>query len=140
MEAIDSALAVIVDYAWGTPLLVLLVGGGFLLTLYSRFIPFRGAAHAIDILRGKYDKKDDPGQISHFQALSTALSATIGMGNIGGVAIGGLSIGGVAIGLAAAGGVAIGIAALGGVAIGVYSIGSLAFGSKIAIGGNSLPR
>lgn len=87
MHTLDRILAVAVDYAWGTPLLILLVGGGTALTLLSRFLPFFRARHALDILRGKYDRPDDPGQISHFQALSTALSSTIGMGNIGGVAI-----------------------------------------------------
>ncbi|MEO1054213.1 MAG: alanine/glycine:cation symporter family protein [Bacteroidota bacterium] len=69
------------------PLLFLLLGGGFFFVLYSKFIPFKYFGHAINILRGKYDKKDDPGQINHFEALSTALSATVGMGNISGVAI-----------------------------------------------------
>ena len=87
MQTLDYILSVVVDYAWGTPLLVLLVGGGLLLTLYSRLLPFRGALHGLQILRGVYDRRSDPGQISHFQALSTALSSTIGMGNIGGVAI-----------------------------------------------------
>jgi len=86
-DVVDRFLAVAVDYAWGTPLLVLLVGGGLLLMLYSRLLPFVGMRHAIDIVRGRYDDPDDPGDISHFQALSTALSSTIGMGNIGGVAI-----------------------------------------------------
>jgi len=62
-------------------------------TLRSGFLPFRGARHAFDILRGKYDDPDDPGEISHFQALTSALSATIGMGNISGVAIA-VSLGG----------------------------------------------
>ena len=87
MESIAHALEIAVDYAWGTPLLVLMLGGGALLMLYSRFLPFVGARHAIKVLGGQYDRNDDPGQITHFQALSTALSATIGMGNIGGVAI-----------------------------------------------------
>ncbi|MBT3180696.1 MAG: alanine:cation symporter family protein [Candidatus Marinimicrobia bacterium] len=72
---------------WGTPLIVLLVGGGFFFTFYSRFIPFRHFPHAIQILRGKYDDENDPGQISHFEALSSALASTVGMGNIGGVAL-----------------------------------------------------
>ena len=72
---------------WGTPLVVLLVGGGLYFTLYSRFIPFRYFGHAFQILRGKYDNINDPGQISHFQALSSALASTVGMGNIGGVAL-----------------------------------------------------
>ena len=53
----------------------------------SRFIPFFGFRHALDVLRGKWDNPNDPGQISHLQALSTALSATVGVSNIGGVAI-----------------------------------------------------
>ena len=87
MQTLDHISSVIVDYAWGTPLLILLLGGGFILTLYSRFLPFSGISHAFEILRGKFDREEDPGDISHFQALSTALSATVGMGNVGGVAI-----------------------------------------------------
>ena len=55
--------------------------------LYSRFLPFRYLKHAINVLRGKYDNPDDPGDISHFEALSSALAATVGMGNIAGVAV-----------------------------------------------------
>lgn len=80
----------IVDFAsfiWGTPLLILLIGGGIYLLIRSRFLPFRFFGHAIQVLRGKYDDPNDPGQISHFQALTTALSATVGMGNISGVAV-----------------------------------------------------
>ncbi len=87
MERVESALAVIVDYAWGWPLLAGLLGVGLYLTLLSRLLPFRGGRHAVQVLRGKYDRDDAPGQIDHFQALSTALASTIGMGNIGGVAI-----------------------------------------------------
>ncbi len=87
MNTVEHALQVAVDLAWGPPLLVLLLLGGLYLTLLSRFLPFSGARHAVDVLRGRYDRQGDPGQISHFQALSTALSATIGLGNIGGVAI-----------------------------------------------------
>lgn len=87
MEAIEHALQIAVDLAWGPPLLILLLVGGLALTLYSRFLPFFGARHAVDVLRGRYDREDDPGQINHFQALATALSATIGLGNISGVAI-----------------------------------------------------
>jgi len=54
---------------------------------YSRFTPFLYFKHAIDVLRGKYDQKSDPGQLNHFQALSSAIAATVGMGNIGGVAV-----------------------------------------------------
>ncbi len=55
--------------------------------VYSRFLPFRYLKHAVDVLRGKYDNPDDPGDISHFEALSSALAATVGMGNIAGVAV-----------------------------------------------------
>jgi AGCS family alanine or glycine:cation symporter len=75
------------DLAWGTPLLVLLLGGGLFFLLYSRLLPFRYFSHAVAILRGKYDNPDEPGQINHYQALSTALAATVGMGNITGVAL-----------------------------------------------------
>ena len=79
--------------AWGLPLVILLIGGGIYFTLRSGFLPFRGVGHALQILRGKYDNPDDPGEISHFRALTSALSATIGMGNISGVAIA-VSVGG----------------------------------------------
>ncbi len=75
------------DLAWGTPLLVLLLGGGLFFLFYSRLMPLRYFRHAIRILAGKYDNPDEPGQINHYQALSTALAATVGMGNVSGVAI-----------------------------------------------------
>jgi alanine or glycine:cation symporter, AGCS family len=75
------------DLAWGPWLLVLLLGGGFFFLVYTRFAPFRHLPHAIQILRGKYDSPDDPGDINHFQALSSALAGTIGMGNVAGVAL-----------------------------------------------------
>ena len=81
------------DYAWGLPLVFLLIGGGLYLLILSKFLPFRFLGHAIQILRGKYDDPNDPGQISHFKALTTALSSTIGMGNIAGVAVA-ISVGG----------------------------------------------
>ncbi|GAA4810804.1 alanine/glycine:cation symporter family protein [Litoribaculum gwangyangense] len=81
------------DYAWGLPLVILLIGGGLYLLIYSRFLPFRFLGHAIQVLRGKYDNPEDSGEISHFKALTTALSSTIGMGNIAGVAVA-ISVGG----------------------------------------------
>ncbi|MFL1011504.1 alanine/glycine:cation symporter family protein [Flavisericum labens] len=81
------------DFVWGLPLLILLIGGGAYLLVLSKFLPFRYLGHAIEVLRGKYDDPDDPGQISHFKALTTALSSTLGMGNIAGVAVA-ISIGG----------------------------------------------
>ncbi len=87
MAALDQLFKELVKYAWGMPLVVVLLGGGFLLLAVSRFLPFMGLRHAVDILRGKFDHEDDPGDITHFQALTTALSSTIGMGNIAGVAV-----------------------------------------------------
>ena len=55
--------------------------------IYSRFSPFLYSKHAIDVLRGKYHEEDKEGQISHYEALSTAIAATVGMGNISGVAV-----------------------------------------------------
>lgn len=87
MDSIDRFFSVAVEYAWGWPLIVLLIGGGAYLTILCRGIPFLGFRHAIEVLRGKWDDPNDPGEISHLQALSTALSATVGVSNIGGVAI-----------------------------------------------------
>jgi AGCS family alanine or glycine:cation symporter len=63
------------------------------LLILSRFLPFRYLGHAFQVLRGKYNNPNDAGEITHFQALTTALSSTIGMGNIAGVAVA-ISIGG----------------------------------------------
>ncbi|MEK6478746.1 alanine/glycine:cation symporter family protein [Catalinimonas sp. 4WD22] len=83
----ELSLSKFSEYAWGTHLLVLLLGGGLFFMLYSRFLPFRYLGHAINVLRGKYDDPNEPGEINHFEALSSALAATVGMGNIGGVAV-----------------------------------------------------
>ena len=87
MEQLEKIIINFSDFIWGTPLLILLLGGGFFFMIYSRLMPFRYIGHAVDILRGKYDDPAEAGQINHFQALSTALAATVGMGNISGVAI-----------------------------------------------------
>jgi len=87
IEKIDDILAAFAEIMWGTPLLVLLFGGGIFFTLFCRFIPFRYIRHGLNILLGKYDDPSDPGQINHFQALSSALASTVGMGNISGVAV-----------------------------------------------------
>ena len=76
------------------PVVVLwLVLGSIYLTVRMGFINFRGFKHAINVTRGKYSNPEDLGEVSHFQALTTALSATVGLGNIAGVAIA-VSIGG----------------------------------------------
>ncbi|MBU71769.1 alanine/glycine:cation symporter family protein [Spongiibacter sp.] len=87
MTAIENLANQFANTMWGTPMLLLLVGGGLFLTLYSRLQCFRFLPHAIAILRGRHDDPQAPGQINHAQALSTALSGTLGLGNIAGVAI-----------------------------------------------------
>ena len=70
------------------PIIVLaLLGTGFFLTIRLRFLQFRKIGHGIAVTSGKYDNPTEPGDVSHFQALTTALSATVGIGNIAGVAI-----------------------------------------------------
>ncbi len=64
-----------------------LVIGATVFTLYFGFIQFRAIRHSIELLRGDYSDPDDAGEVSHFQALATALSGTVGLGNIAGVAV-----------------------------------------------------
>ncbi len=70
-----------------------LVAGGVFLTIRMGFINFRLLGHSVRVIRGKYSRADDQGEVSSFQALTAALSATVGLGNIAGVAIA-ISIGG----------------------------------------------
>ncbi len=90
---IEKIISEISSFVWGYPLLGILIGGGLYLLIISRFKPFKYFFHSIDIIRGKFDDKNSDGEITHFQALTTALSATVGMGNIAGVAVA-ISIGG----------------------------------------------
>lgn len=83
----DHFLATLAGAIWGLPLVILLAGSGILFSLLLKGIQFRGFCHALKVIFGNYDCKNDPGEISHFQALTTALSATVGLGNIGGVAV-----------------------------------------------------
>ena len=86
MNLINDFLTSVLPYTeW--VMLFLVVGGGLFLAVYSKLLPFRYFKHAIDITRGKYRKEDDPGEVSSLQALSSAVAATVGMGNIAGVAI-----------------------------------------------------
>jgi len=87
VDQLEKHIANFSAWIWDWPLLVLLIGGGFFFLFYSRFTPFKYFKHAVLILSGKYDSEKEPGQLSHFQALSAALAATVGMGNISGVAI-----------------------------------------------------
>ena len=84
---LDSAISALAGALWGTHLVILLLGGGIFFAAYSRLTPIMYFKHGIDILLGKFDSDDDPGQITHFEALSSALAGTVGMGNIAGVAV-----------------------------------------------------
>lgn len=87
MATLDYLLQEFNRWVWGPPLLVLLLGGGVFFAIYSRFIPYRHFAHAIALLTGRYDNPGDQGELTHRQALAAALSGTMGMGNIAGVAM-----------------------------------------------------
>ncbi len=72
---------------WHDSVLLIVLATGVLFTVWSRFSQYRALTHGIRVIRGSYDDPSDPGAINHFQALSAALSATVGLGNIGGVAL-----------------------------------------------------
>jgi AGCS family alanine or glycine:cation symporter len=86
METLNNFLSDLIPLTeW--PMFILLIGGGLFLVFYSRFLPYRFFGHAIAITAGKYDDKNAKGEVSSFQALSAAVAATVGLGNISGVAI-----------------------------------------------------
>lgn len=87
MHKLNDILATIDSYVGGANWFVyFLLGTGLFFTIYLKFPQIRFFAHALRIVRGKYDKKTDVGDTTHFQALATALSGTVGTGNIAGVA------------------------------------------------------
>ena len=85
MKIIESFIVAVSDFICGYPLFFLLIGGGLFFLFYSGFVPFKYYVRAIRSLRDKDDSQ--PGQISSFEALMSAIAATVGMGNIAGVAI-----------------------------------------------------
>jgi len=87
MAEFNAAVAAITAFLFQDTLLYALLGTGILFTIWSGFSQFRALSHGTAVLRGLYDDKRDPGAINHFQAMSAALSATVGLGNIGGVAL-----------------------------------------------------
>ncbi|HBE43689.1 MAG TPA: sodium:alanine symporter family protein [Bacteroidales bacterium] len=88
MQKINDFLVMLDGYIGGHPwFVILLLGTGIFFTLYLKFPQFRYFRHAIDVVKGKYDHHLDVGDTSHFQALATALSGTVGTGNIAGVAL-----------------------------------------------------
>ena len=87
MEAIEQLSEQLANAVWGTPLVTLLLGGGLFFLVASRAAPYRHMGHALAILLGRYDTPNAAGEISHRQALAAALSNTMGLGNIAGVAL-----------------------------------------------------
>ena len=87
MNAINDFLEVLLGIFWGIPTVIILVCFGVFLTFVLRGVQFVGFMHAIKVVLGKFGDKKGKGSISHFQALTTALSATVGLGNIAGVAV-----------------------------------------------------
>ncbi len=88
MQKINDFLVMLDGYVGGHPwFVILLLGTGVFFTIYLKFPQFRYFRHAIDVVKGKYDHHLDVGDTSHFQALATALSGTVGTGNIAGVAL-----------------------------------------------------
>ena len=86
LEGFHEAIRFLGGIVWGPPFLILLIGTGVFLTLYLRFVQVRKFRHSVDVIRGTFDDPNEQGDLTHFQALSAALSATIGIGNIAGVA------------------------------------------------------
>ena len=84
---LSQALATINAVLWNETWILIIAGTGVLFTIWSGFSQYRALTHGSKVVRGVYDDPNDPGAINHFQALSAALSGTVGLGNIGGVAL-----------------------------------------------------
>lgn len=87
LEQFESFLGTAVGFIWDPTVVYLVLGAGLVFTIVTRGVQFRGFVHSLVAISGRYDKKKDEGEITHFQALSAALSATVGLGNIAGVAL-----------------------------------------------------
>lgn len=87
LQQLEVLSAAFVNTVWGPPLVILLLGGGLFFAFYSHFLPYRHFGHAVGIVLGKHETPDQPGQLTHAQALAAALSGTLGLGNISGVAL-----------------------------------------------------
>jgi len=88
LKTTDDGQHIQSDKVGGAPIVVLwLALGAVYFTLYMRGVNFWGFSHAIEVVRGKYDNPDEDGEVTHLQALMSALSATVGLGNIAGVTI-----------------------------------------------------
>lgn len=85
-QRLDEALNALAGMLWGPPLVALIMGGGLFFLVYSRLLPYRHLLHGAGLLFTPPNENDE-GQLSHLQSLSTALSGTLGMGNVAGVAV-----------------------------------------------------
>jgi len=86
-SAMEELIITFSNWIWGPPILILLLGGGTFFFIHSGFVPFTKMGHAIELLKGKYEDKLAPGEITSKQALMSAIASTVGLGNISGVAI-----------------------------------------------------
>ncbi len=93
IETFNQSIEAINTVIWHNYVLYAVLGVGILFTVWTGLCQWRAVTHGVKVTRGTYDDPNDPGAINHFQALSAALSATVGLGNIGGVAIA-IAIGG----------------------------------------------
>ena len=84
---LDQVTDAMASWVWSVPLFLILLGCGLIFSVASKFVQWRILTHGYSCIRGHYDRPEDTGHINHFQALCAALSATIGLGNIAGVAI-----------------------------------------------------
>lgn len=84
---LSQTLATINAVLWNQTWILIIAATGVVFTIWSGFSQYRALTHGSRVLRGEYDDPRDPGAINHFQALSAALSGTVGLGNIGGVAL-----------------------------------------------------
>ncbi|MDZ7692890.1 MAG: sodium:alanine symporter family protein [Balneolaceae bacterium] len=92
METFDRIIGWLVDLIWNTPesfpaMVIILLAFGIYITIKMGFVQFTRFRHGLKVVTGFYDDPEDEGDINHFQALTTALSATVGIGNIAGVAL-----------------------------------------------------
>ncbi len=86
-SAFEELIITFSNWIWGPPILILLLGGGTFFFIHSGFVPLTKMGHAIELLKGKYEDKMAPGEITSKQALMSAIASTVGLGNISGVAI-----------------------------------------------------
>ena len=86
LTALDALFSAFSDLVWSNVLWLLLAAGVFLL-VYSRGLPYRYFGHALGVVSGRYDDREGPGQLTRLEALYAALSGTLGLGDIAGVAV-----------------------------------------------------